>query len=497
MLDMIGIAMRDGCRPDFVVVTGVLEPRIAKDLMARGIDDILFKPVEFTTLAAKMRSLVERRRKSQNVPPASSTNTSPTTDKLPRVTSDEFESRLRGLSRVPTVSQAAIEVFKLTTNPDAEFRQVAAAAQRDPALIVEILRLANSSFFNPSCRKINNLDQAMVRLGQKQVGELALATAAFATVTQEKIPFFNLTDVWRDCLASGICLEMLADQAASASAEGGSSSLFCTAVLSPMGRVMLASLFPEIYERLLKKAAKERLTLAELEVQVFPVSTGDVVAKALASWGIPDEVHRPLRHLSVPFHALSSLEDRLRRRVALVKTAGLLGKLGTGRWEDWDTVDLPSASVLKPLGIHSIDGILSQCRDDLEAIASASGGQSVAFGNCTPPQTPSIKTLLAYKRVQNEAVDLLPHLLATTGIRLVNTAADVSDIEGTVLVNGFDAAVHQIVARVRSRTSHEILILADAENADRLQNHGRVLSLPMSYAVLREICGLVAAPLVA
>lgn len=49
-------------RPLIVVLTGVVEPKLAKDLMARGIDDIVFKPVDFPTFAAKVRAMVSRRR---------------------------------------------------------------------------------------------------------------------------------------------------------------------------------------------------------------------------------------------------------------------------------------------------------------------------------------------------------------------------------------------------------------------------------------------------
>jgi DNA-binding response OmpR family regulator len=48
-------------RPVIVVHTGVIEPRLAKDLLARGVDDILFKPCDFEVLAAKVKALVQRR----------------------------------------------------------------------------------------------------------------------------------------------------------------------------------------------------------------------------------------------------------------------------------------------------------------------------------------------------------------------------------------------------------------------------------------------------
>ena len=48
-------------RPLVVVYTGVIEPRLAKDLLARGVDDILYKPLDFSVLAAKVSALIERR----------------------------------------------------------------------------------------------------------------------------------------------------------------------------------------------------------------------------------------------------------------------------------------------------------------------------------------------------------------------------------------------------------------------------------------------------
>jgi DNA-binding response OmpR family regulator len=48
-------------RPAVVVLTGVTEPKLAKDLIARGVDDILFKPIDQGVLAAKVRALVVRR----------------------------------------------------------------------------------------------------------------------------------------------------------------------------------------------------------------------------------------------------------------------------------------------------------------------------------------------------------------------------------------------------------------------------------------------------
>jgi DNA-binding response OmpR family regulator len=48
-------------RPLVMIVTGIQEPRLAQDLMARGVDDLLFKPVDFAGLALKLKILLDRR----------------------------------------------------------------------------------------------------------------------------------------------------------------------------------------------------------------------------------------------------------------------------------------------------------------------------------------------------------------------------------------------------------------------------------------------------
>src|SRR5580704_18062085 len=51
-------------RPAIAILTGLVEPRILKDLMARGVDDVVAKPVNFTMFAAKMKALVFRHREA-------------------------------------------------------------------------------------------------------------------------------------------------------------------------------------------------------------------------------------------------------------------------------------------------------------------------------------------------------------------------------------------------------------------------------------------------
>jgi len=57
-VDLLGME-----RPPVIVIhTSVDDPRLTKDLMSRGVDDIMYKPVQPAAFAAKARSLVSRKR---------------------------------------------------------------------------------------------------------------------------------------------------------------------------------------------------------------------------------------------------------------------------------------------------------------------------------------------------------------------------------------------------------------------------------------------------
>ncbi len=58
---LVGDLLRLPSRPVIVVLTGFAEPTLTKALIRRGIDDIVFKPVNFAAFGAKVKGLVQRR----------------------------------------------------------------------------------------------------------------------------------------------------------------------------------------------------------------------------------------------------------------------------------------------------------------------------------------------------------------------------------------------------------------------------------------------------
>ena len=54
-----------------LILTGVVEPRLAIDLISRGVDDVLYKPVDYSLLGIKARTRATRRAEARQAAPAS------------------------------------------------------------------------------------------------------------------------------------------------------------------------------------------------------------------------------------------------------------------------------------------------------------------------------------------------------------------------------------------------------------------------------------------
>ncbi|NOY90043.1 MAG: HDOD domain-containing protein [Deltaproteobacteria bacterium] len=78
-----------------------------------------------------------------------------------------------GLKSFPAVAQ---RVLALLAEPDVQLSKVQEAMEADPSLASQLLRLANSAAFRPR-RPYSSLEQAIVRLGTRQVSDLVAGVA--------------------------------------------------------------------------------------------------------------------------------------------------------------------------------------------------------------------------------------------------------------------------------------------------------------------------------
>jgi HD-like signal output (HDOD) protein/DNA-binding response OmpR family regulator len=475
-------------RPVVFVHTGVTEPRLAKDLLARGVDDIVFKPFNFGILAAKVMALVKRRfpktdMVEQELTPASADRAaneeSFDTDSGP-ISLAQLESKLANVSTLLPVSTTAMDVYRMTTDENVQAPQLAEAIQLDASFAAEVLRIANSSYYGEQNRAIAQLDRAVGRIGRKKIGELAMAVNALSAFTSKVVDWMDVSLVWRQSMAAGLAVENLVKQGRHHAREKG---LLLSAIMHPLGRIALGRIYPKHYKMLVDHCKISGEPLEDRESLIFPKTHAEVLKHLLANWKVPEEVGDPLENILSDYESLSLLPEPVRTRTELVKLACFLGRLAVGKWESWDRVEIPPASALERLGIHTVTDIVERTKVDLERMAAV---------HANPASVKSVKAPeslleLHYCDLSDSGVNFLRMMLAPMGIKPVSYCDDdTKETEKPVLVDCTAISPEQLAER--AIRASQLLIVCNSDGAEYFAKLGKTLVLPCSYGRLRAAC---------
>ncbi|HVX16050.1 MAG TPA: HDOD domain-containing protein [Pirellulales bacterium] len=459
-------------RPLVIVLTGVVEPRLAADLLIRGVDDVVFKPVPVFHLAAKFKALLARRTALERRGGAGTTT----------VSAADLEQKLANVRYALPISQAALDVVRLTSQEETSVRELAEALARDASLAVEVLRLANSQFYINTSQKIMDLEEAIVRIGTRRVAEIASATSALVGIADRTFTWMNSTLLWRQSMASGIAMGRLMEHVHLSDHSG----LYISALTQGLGRVVLGTLYPGMYELLTRSCAANGESLLDQEDRCFPSRHSEVMATILANWGFPPTVYGPLRHTLSSYDELQSMSDPLRTKVELCKIAGLVGRIATG-WEPFDVVEPAPGAVVARLNLPPLAEIVEETRAALEHLDVAATGQDGMEAE-TPLRS------VGYVSLSSRRGDILPEVLASMGLTVRPLEPERLAVEGNIIVNCGDVPAKRLAPYLGSGLFAETrLVVTDLRHLEDYRRMGTAIRFPMSYAALMAACEAVAA----
>lgn len=173
---------------------------------------------------------------------------------------------LEGCDQLPSLPQVVLRVIELARDPQVNLRDMVAAIGSDPALSVHLLSLANTVFY-ANQHPVEDLQQAVNRLGIERTLSLALGCSLVHTASSESAAQLNLERYWQRSLVSAMSARLLAERTG-LSAE--SSAIFTAALLQDIGMLGIQCVDSERYLSLMAQAPDHR-TLAQLEREVYGI----------------------------------------------------------------------------------------------------------------------------------------------------------------------------------------------------------------------------------
>ncbi len=203
-------------------------------------------------------------------------------------------SALKTTGKLPSPKGIAISIVRLLQRDDFRIADLIQLVQSDPAIAGRILYFANAAAFGRS-RPIVSLQRAIVALGSFRVRDLVVGFSVMHGHKVGQCSAFDYDGFWGHSLATAIACQELAHFAQITSEE-----IFTVGLLSRVGELALASLFPDEYSDLLLMVRQHGGDMAQLEQERFSLDHHELAASMLNEWGLPEVLIQAAFHHENP-----------------------------------------------------------------------------------------------------------------------------------------------------------------------------------------------------
>lgn len=252
---------------------------------------------------------------------------------------------------IPVLPVTAQRVLSLMSDSDISIEKIKRLVSTDAGLATKILKVANSAFYG-GYRNIENLSQAILRLGLNSVRNIVVA-ASIKNVYKN----FGLTEklLWEQTIGSAMASNIISRRTRISDPEDA----FIAGLLHDVGKVVLNNEYPQQFAQVMEKVYNDAVSYSAAEKEVFEFSQREIGARVVRKWGFPERIELLLRHFDNYDTILN--ERWMYELVTVVTTADrICQKFGIG-WrraynEEVDFGNLPDA-----LGLDANDfNVVSQ-----------------------------------------------------------------------------------------------------------------------------------------
>ncbi|MBX3197743.1 MAG: HDOD domain-containing protein [Labilithrix sp.] len=184
-----------------------------------------------------------------------------------------------GIDALPSRPSICHELLELVSSEDSAVEALARVIQREPAIVLKLLQVVNSSFFGLR-RRICSVVEAVTYLGTERLKNLVMSLSIVGSLPP-RATRFDTEAFHRHSLAVARIARVVA-----AGGESAETS-FVAALLHDVGKLVMASTMPEIYDEVAARAADAGSSFEEAERELGGFGHVKVGACLLELWGLP------------------------------------------------------------------------------------------------------------------------------------------------------------------------------------------------------------------
>jgi putative nucleotidyltransferase with HDIG domain len=236
--------------------------------------------------------------------------------------------KLDTIDDLPTLPTVMVKLSRTLDDANCCSKDIVKILSSDPAICARILKTVNSPLFNRGGGEDRSLQNAITRLGFREVKNIVLSTSVFNMFAGVPDRLFDRTCFWRHCLATSLISIEIARQHPPLHSLRAD-ELHLAGLIHDLGKMILDAYFPELFETALRVSVQERLPLFEAEQAALGIDHGEIGCEVAKTWHLPPFAVETIRHHHDP--EASAQESRnLVRVVHLANYLANTQELGAG-----------------------------------------------------------------------------------------------------------------------------------------------------------------------
>lgn len=225
----------------------------------------------------------------------------------------EIQNLVNNANELISLPEISLRVNDIANDPDSTADDMASVISQDPALVVRMLKIANSAYYGLST-EVDTITRAVAILGTNKIRDLVLSTSASQAFDGIPNDLITMQDFWHHSLYCGLLAQILSRK----SKKTNSESIFIAGLLHDIGQLLMFNQMPEKSHEaiLLLMEGSEELETYEAERHVFGFDHMQVGAALVKSWKLA-----PVLQECVEFHHEPQNAKKFPAEVALINIA--------------------------------------------------------------------------------------------------------------------------------------------------------------------------------
>lgn len=292
---------------------------------------------------------------------------------MPDDTRARAELILNHIETMPTLSHVAVRVLQLSSQPDADVREITRLIESDPSLSLKLLKLCRSAGRKTS-NEITTIDRAVVMLGIETVRAAMLSVEVYGLIRGEDDEpsgslestgaegggkawrsSFDRSAFWRHSLAVACAAELIAEKQSKKLGARPQEAFLC-GLLHDLGKLALDRVLPRAFSRCVELSDQRNTDIAEVERRVIGLDHHTAGKRLAEHWGMPHAIQDVIWLHNQPAVSLPDVPHRTLIGIVTVAQA-LTRSLMIG----WSGSHPSQGSIVDLANEQGLDGEL--CRD--------------------------------------------------------------------------------------------------------------------------------------